>query len=228
MGTVPQTGMSELRCAEGVTVRNGDSPPNRNVRAWSRLRQAWALAERLQSLRMTGPAELDDVSLEEQGDGPVDDDPELPREERELIQVIAPRHDPAEEATETEAEHVGDALVAAERRHLAEHPVAVGLRVAQQVLRQPARLAERMLGRRRIGSVRAAIRHVRGIAERPHVLVAPDAQKLVYLDPMPVVERQAQLGEERMRPHARRPDDGVSRDAQTVAQHRLVRADRLE
>ena len=71
--------------------------------------------------------------------------PELPGDERELEQVVRPRDEPADEAAEAQAQHVGDPLVAAERRHLAEHAVAVGLRLAFEVLRQPAGLAERVL-----------------------------------------------------------------------------------
>ncbi len=72
--------------------------------------------------------ELDDVAAEEQRDRPVDDDAQLPREQRELVQVVRPRHEPAGEAPEVEARDLRDALEAAERRDLAEHAVAVRLR----------------------------------------------------------------------------------------------------
>src|SRR5690242_15314994 len=75
---------------------------------------------------MAEGAELCDVAPEEQRDGPVDDDPQLPGEERQLVQMVRPREEPAEEAAQAQPEHVGDPLVASERRRLAEHAVAVG------------------------------------------------------------------------------------------------------
>jgi hypothetical protein len=42
-------------------------------------------------------AELDDVAAEEEGDRPVGDDTDLPREEWELVEVIRPGAEPAEE-----------------------------------------------------------------------------------------------------------------------------------
>ena len=75
--------------------------------------------------------ELGDVAAEEERDGPVGDDTRASAmSSGQLVEVVRPRDEPAEEAAEAEAEDVGDPLVAAERRHLAEHPVAVGLRVA--------------------------------------------------------------------------------------------------
>src|ERR671914_2795881 len=88
-------------------------------------------------------AQLGDVPPEEERDRPVGDDAELPREERELVQVIRPRHEPAGKAAEPHAEDVGDSPVAAERCHLAQHAVPVRLSLARQVLREPARLPER-------------------------------------------------------------------------------------
>src|SRR5438067_12881155 len=76
-----------------------------------------------ETLRMTEHAQLGDVALEEKRDRPVGDDPQLSREQRWLVEVIRPRDPPAEEAAELETHHLGDALVPAERRDLAEHPV---------------------------------------------------------------------------------------------------------
>src|SRR5256885_11515044 len=81
-------------------------------------------------MAMPEHAELGDVALEEKRDGPVGDHPELPRNERELVEVVRPRDEPTEEAAELEAQHLGDALAPAQGRDLAEHPVAVGLRLA--------------------------------------------------------------------------------------------------
>src|SRR5919205_627369 len=115
------------------------------------------------ALRVAEHPELGDVAAEEERGRPVGDDAQLPREERELVQVVRPRDEPAWEAAQAQAEHVRDPLVATERRHLAEHPVAVGARLAAQVLRQAARLPERVLagrrvelaGRRLVGDARA-------------------------------------------------------------------------
>src|SRR5436190_7999371 len=82
------------------------------------------------ALRVPEHPELGDVAAEEERRRPVGDDAQLPREERELVQVVRPRDEPAGEAAQPQAEDVRDPLVAAERRHLAEHPVAVRARLA--------------------------------------------------------------------------------------------------
>src|SRR5262249_47716810 len=78
--------------------------------------------------------ELRDVAAEEKRGRPVGDDAQLPREERQLVEVVRAGHEPAEEAGQLEAEHLRDALVAPERGDLAEHPVAVLLLLAGEVL----------------------------------------------------------------------------------------------
>ncbi len=134
--------------------------------------------------------ELGDVAAEEERHGPVGDDPELARDERELEEVVRPRDEPAEEAAEAQAEHVGDPLVAAERRHLAEHPVAVRLRLAPEVLRQPPGLAERVLAGRRVGLLRRRLVGDAGaVAERPDVLAALDPQRRAHEDSATLVQR---------------------------------------
>src|ERR687886_1781164 len=86
---------------------------------------------------MSEHPELCDVAAEEERDGPVDDDAELPRQERQLVQVIRPRHEPAEEPAQPQAEDVGDPLVPPQRRYLPEHAVTVGLRRAAEGLPKP-------------------------------------------------------------------------------------------
>src|SRR5215471_16439639 len=123
-----------------------------------------------QALGMPELPELRDVAREEQPDRPVDQDAELPRYERQLVQVVCPRDPPAEEAAEREAEDVGDALVPPERRHLAEHAVAVRLRLAGQVFRESPRLAERVLTGGRVERARCClVRDAGAVAERPHI-----------------------------------------------------------
>src|SRR5438270_12119740 len=82
------------------------------------------------ALRVAEHPELGDVAAEEERGRPVRDDAQLPRQEWELVQVIRAGDEPAREAAHADAQHVGDPLVAAERRHLAEHPVAVRARLA--------------------------------------------------------------------------------------------------
>src|SRR5919205_2335372 len=79
------------------------------------------------ALGMAEHPELGDVAAEEERGRPVGDDAQLPREERELVQVVRPCHEPAREADQAQPEHVGYPLVAAERCHLPEHSVAVRL-----------------------------------------------------------------------------------------------------
>src|SRR3954453_19407158 len=128
---------------------------------------------------MAEATELGDVARERERDGPVGDDAQLPREERQLVEAVRPRQEPADEAARAESRADEDALVAAERPRLPEHPVAVGLEVAREVLREAARLAEGVLGGRRVRRVRGGVRHAGPVAERPRVLDADDAQVLV-------------------------------------------------
>src|SRR5437588_7010124 len=91
-----------------------------------------------ESLRVAEHPELGDVAAEEERGRPVGDHAQLPREERELVQVVRAGDEPAGEAAQADPQDVRDPLVAAERRHLAEHPVVVRTRLAADVLRQAA------------------------------------------------------------------------------------------
>src|SRR5437763_10690631 len=99
----------------------------------------------LKSLRVSERAELGDVAAEEERRRPVGHDAQLPGQQRQLVEVVRPRDEPAGEAAQVEAEHVRDPLVAAERGDLAEHAVAIRLQLAAEVLREPAGLAESVL-----------------------------------------------------------------------------------
>src|SRR5205823_799420 len=136
------------------------------------------------------------------------------------------RHPPADEAAQAQAENLGDAFVPAERGDLAEHPVAVRLGWPREVLGEPPGLAEGVLAGRRIGPVAARVRDIGTVAERPDVLVATHAQKLVDLDMALLVERQRPLAQSRVRSYARRPDERVRRDLCPVAEDRLLGRDR--
>src|ERR1700756_1156388 len=87
-------------------------------------------------------AELRDVTAEEEGHRPVDDDPELPLRQRELVQVVGACHPPAEEAVQVEAQHLRDPLVPAQCGDLAEHAIAIRLGRSGEIAREPASLAE--------------------------------------------------------------------------------------
>ena len=95
----------------------------------------------------------------------------LRRQERQRVEVVRARDEPAREARQVDPHHVRDALVAAERRDLPEHAVGVGPRVARQVLREAARLAQGVLAGRRVGLPRAcgrsAPRRSRRATRRP-------------------------------------------------------------
>src|SRR6187551_3751137 len=122
--------------------------------------------------------ELGDVASEEEADRPVGDHPELSRDERQLVEVVRPRDEPADEAAEAEAEDVGDPFVPAEGSHLAKHAVAVGLRLAAEVLRQAAGLAEGVLARGRIELAgRGLVGDACAVAEGPDVLPLLDAER---------------------------------------------------
>src|SRR5512132_258658 len=95
--------------------------------------------------RMPEHAQLGDVPPEQERHGPVRHDAKLPREERQLIEVVRPRHEPADEPAQRHAEDECDSLVAAERGDLAEHAEAVWLRVSAQILHEASGLSKRML-----------------------------------------------------------------------------------
>ena len=221
----------------GVHDGGGARPcraPRRSLRRCAR-RQAVAegraevVALVAQLPRMAEHRELDDVAAEEERHRPVDDDAELSGEQRQLVQVVRPRDEPAGKAPEVDARKLGDPLEAAERRDLAEHPVPVRLPVAGQVLRESARLAQRVLARRRIdGARRLAVLDSRAVAERPHVLGSLDAERLVDDDPPALVERELELRQKRVRANAGRPDQRSRRNARAVGEQRLAAVVRLE
>src|SRR5918995_7035902 len=170
-----------------------------------------------------------DVAPEEERHRPVGHDTQLPGKQRQLVEVIGPRHPPAEEALEREAEHRRDALVATKSRDLAQTPVAIGLWFAGEVLRQASCLAQCMLARGRVDPARGGgVRHRRAVAERPDVVGAVDVQQLADSNSPSLVERQAELGEERMRFHSGRPDDGAREQMCAVRQADGMRFDLLE
>src|SRR5439155_9248830 len=100
---------------------------------------------RFEPLRMAEHAQLGDVAAKEERRRPVGDDPQLPSEQWQLVEVIRPRDEPAGKPAEEGSGDLRDALVAAERRHLTEHAVPIRLRLARQVLRESPRLAQRVL-----------------------------------------------------------------------------------
>src|SRR5215211_559131 len=174
-------------------------------------------------------AQLGDVAPEEERHCPIGHDTQLPGEQRQLVEVIGPRHPPAEEALEREAEYRRDALVPTERRDLAQCSVAIGPQLAADVLRQASCLAQCMLARRRVDLARGGcVRHRRAVAERPDVFRALDAQELVDLNSPPLVERQAELRKKGMRLHTGRPDDGAREQVGAVRQADGMRLDLLE
>src|SRR5205085_5352693 len=120
--------------------------------------------------------------------------------------------EPADEAAQADAEDVRDPLVAAERRDLAEHAVAIRLRLALEVLRQLPGLPERVLARRRVGVVRSRlVRDACAVAEGPDVLEPFHAQRRVDPHAPPLVDREPEPREHRVRADAGRPDAGSAR-----------------
>src|SRR4051794_5144258 len=111
----------------------------------------------VETLRVAEPPELCEVAAEQEGHGPVDDDAGPALRQWQLVQVVAPGHEPAGKPAEADPEHVGNALVAAERRDLPQHAVAVRLQVALQVLRETPRLSKSVLARRWVGRVRLRV-----------------------------------------------------------------------
>ena len=86
-----------------------------------------------------------------------------------------------------------------------------------------------MLRGRRVGLAgRCGVRDAGAVSERPDVVVALDPQHFVDADAVALVERQPEVGEQRVRADARRPDERRGRDARAVGQYGGLGVDRLE
>ena len=85
-----------------------------------------------------------------------------------------------------------------------------------------------MLARRRVGRRAARVRHARAVAERPDARHARDAQDSSTSTRPRSSSGSAELAQQRVRAHARRPDERLRRDARAVAEHGLVGRHRLE
>ena len=121
--------------------------------------------------------ERSDVAREAQRRRPVSDDAKLPAQEGQGVQVVAPGDEPTGKSRQVDPEDVRDPLEAAERRHLAEHAIAVGLGDAGEVSRQAACLSQGVLASRWIGAARRlCVRDGSAVPECPDVVAALDAQ----------------------------------------------------
>src|SRR3954454_2133027 len=117
---------------------------------------------------MAEAPQLGDVAPEEERRRPVRHDPRLAAEERQRVEVVGACDEPTEEARDAYPHHVRNSLEAAERRDLAEHAVAIWLRLPGEVLRQLPRLPQGVLAGRRVRLAwRADVRHRSAVAERP-------------------------------------------------------------
>ena len=163
--------------------------------------------------------ELHRVGAEDRGQQPVERDAHLAAEARRAAPVVAAPHEPGQQAAHPDAEHHADPGVMADRRQLAERPVAERLQLACRRCgprccapapwpRAPRsgrwRRAAARPGRRRSGS-----RAQSPMANTPSRLVAMVGRAIarpasVHLD--------AALGHERRGAHAAGPDDGAGRD----------------
>src|SRR6185503_11583509 len=213
-----------FQMVEWVSLKSAGPKRVSTTRSAQRSRMSSSNAAARSRSLIPGPAgaaehrELGDVAAEEETDGPVADHAELPPDERQLVEVVRPRDEPADEA-----EDVGDPFVPAEGGHLAEHAVAVGLRLAAEVLRQAPGLAEGVLARRRIELAgRGLVGDAGAVAERPDVLPLFDAERGADPHAPFLVDRKPELAHDRRRAHARRPDERVRVDALAVRQRRGV------
>ncbi len=106
----------------------------------------------------------------------------------------------------------GDALVAAQRGHLAEHPVAVRLHVSRADSWRGGGPGAERAARSADRAGRACARSGRGaVAERPEAVAPLDSERGVDRDGSALVDLEAELAEDRVRPHARCPDERVRR-----------------
>ena len=202
---------------------------SRDVRGLLRPAALWPAA-RVEPFGMTEAPELDDVTAEQRGVRRVGPTTRSFREkQRELVEVVRPRHPPAEEAAQG-AGPITSAmpLYLAERGHLADHPELDGRGSPWRFFASAAPAGARAGTSAESGSRLRASGTRAQSAERPHVLVAAHAQQLVHLDASALVQPVAQLADERMRPHAGCPDERPRRDACPVAENGLVRVQRRE
>ena len=144
--------------------------------------------------------------------------------ERQLVQVVRPRDEPAGESPEVHPGYLRDALEAAECRDLAEHAVAVRLRVAgrgSSPVAAPAGVrAGSSAGRRRRASSCSGL-----AAQSPsaQTSLVPSTRSVASTsDASAVVEREAELGEQRVGAHAGGPDErSCGHDASRSREHRV-------
>src|SRR6188474_219153 len=95
---------------EYVSLKSAGPKRVSTTRSTHRSRMSSSKAAARSRSLIAGPArasehrELGDVAAEEQRNGPVGDHPQFSRDERELVEVVRPRDEPADEAPEAEAE----------------------------------------------------------------------------------------------------------------------------
>ena len=171
-------------------------------------------------------AELGDVAPEEERRRPVGDDAELARDERQLVRGGSVRvtNQPGKPRS-AQAQHVGDPLVAAERRDLAEHPVAVGLRVAARGSSRAAAPGGARAGRW-AGRARPAARFgTRAQSPSAQTSSVPSTRSVASTRTRPRSSSGSPSSrEERVRLHARRPDERRGRDPLAVGRASPPRA----
>src|SRR5215218_8328682 len=162
--------------------------------------RAWSLDQRL---RLADRADLGDVAAERQAGGPVEDGAELAGGARDLAHVVGPGHPPGGEAAEGAVADPADGLVAAEVDEARFAAVVEGLGGADpelggDVARGDRPLADGVLRGRRAGAA-AGVGSGGAVADRPDRVHALHPQVGVDRHATALVERQVELGEDRLR-----------------------------
>src|SRR5262249_20991282 len=160
------------------------------------------------------------VLREAEVERPVESDPHLLLEARQLAQVDRPPEPPRDESREPDAEDLRHARPPPDGGELPERGEAEGLfRSAERGDDVPcggSALAERVPGRRRMEATRAWIRYQRAVAERPHARPIRHFEKLVHDDAATTL-RNRQRRDQGVRRRARRPDERARPDRPPVA-----------
>src|SRR5262249_42502335 len=129
-----------------------------------------------------------EVLREAEVQGPVESDPHLLLQTRQLAQIDRTPEPPGEEPREPDPEDVCDPRPTADGGELSERrePEGPGCTAEDarcDVARDGPALAERMLGRGWVEAPGSPIGHQRAVAERPHTGPAGNREILVHRDP---------------------------------------------
>ena len=173
---------------------------------------------------LTVQVDLDDFRSEQQGERPIDHDPEPTRPTRHLHQVIGAPEKPSQSAAHPELYEQGESFAVAQGAHhsegvIDERPRRLTIQGAQKYC-GPARAlrARRALGESWVG-LAIGRRNRKAIADRPHLRAALGSHGPVDHEAVPAVLLQREFSHNGVGGNPRRQDDGVRLDRLILQMH---------